>query len=104
MGAPTSGRLVVSNGISRENCNPSMVWSDDSEFLAVPEWTRDRMQRLVVIAVQRRTARYAPGEYRVLQLESFAGGIIRGTDSPIHHPRRIEVAVRDLPWDQAARP
>jgi len=30
MGAPTSGRLVLSTGLQLAGCNPSMVWSEDS--------------------------------------------------------------------------
>ncbi|MGD8240333.1 MAG: hypothetical protein PVH68_17390 [Armatimonadota bacterium] len=96
MGAPTRGQLVLSNGVVRERCNPSIVWSDDSEYLAVPQWTPDRMQRLMIISVSRRESRCAPGIYDVLQLESFEGGVVRGTDSPIHLPRRIAVDVSDL--------
>jgi len=96
MGAPTWGRLALSNGMFRESCNPSMVWSDDSEYLAVPQWTPDRMQRLMIISVHRRQSRYAPGTYDVLQLESFDSGVVRGIDSPIHMPKRIAVHVRGL--------
>ncbi|MFQ5810279.1 MAG: hypothetical protein ACE5JM_11725 [Armatimonadota bacterium] len=74
MGALTWGRLVLSNSMFRERCNPSIVWSDDSEYVAMPQWTPDRMQRLVIISVSRRQSWYAPGTYNVLQLESFEGG------------------------------
>lgn len=83
MGAPTAGTLVLSNGMSRMICNPSMVWSSDSEYLAVPEWTKDRNQRLLIISISRRQSRYASGQYRVLELESFDGSLIKGIDSPI---------------------
>ena len=98
MGAPTSGELTLSNGMSRDSCNPSMIWSEDSDYLAVPQWTTDRAQRLLVLCVSKRTSRYAPGQYRVLELHSFRAGVVRGVDSPIHMPRPIEVDVRQLPW------
>jgi hypothetical protein len=62
MGAPTSGELRLSNGMTRAGCNPSIVWSEDSDFLAVPQWTRERSQRLLIVCLSRRTSRYAPGE------------------------------------------
>lgn len=98
MGAPTSGRLVLSNGMFRESCNPSLVWSDDSEYLAVPQWTPGHMQRLMIISVSRRQSRCARGTYRVLELHSFRGGVVRGVDSPVHMPKRIAVKVSDLSW------
>jgi len=96
MGAPTSGSLVLSNGMRRDRCNPSMVWSDDSRFLAVPEWTPNRQQRLMIISMEHRDSRFASGTYRVLELESFINGIVCGTDSPAYEPRLIEVDVRAL--------
>jgi hypothetical protein len=38
-GSPTSGILKLSNGLTFDGCNPSAVWSDDSKFLAIPQWT-----------------------------------------------------------------
>jgi hypothetical protein len=95
MGAPTAGRLVLSTGQTVESCSPSMVWSDDSRFLAVPRWTPGREQQLVIVDVQRWKTRVIPGVYRVLQLESFGGGVVRGVDSPIHNPRPIAISVPD---------
>lgn len=96
MGAPTSGSLVLSNGMQQNSCNPSMVWSDDSGFLAVPVWTPNRQQRLMIMSMEHRDFRFAPGTYRVLELESFVEGVVRGTDSPAHKPRPVEVDVRTL--------
>jgi hypothetical protein len=99
MGAPTSGTLQLSNGMSRESCNPSMVWSDDSAYLAVPQWTRERRQRLLIVSVARQTSRYAPGEYRVLELHAFRDGVVSGVDSPVYQSRPVAVDVRQLAWD-----
>jgi hypothetical protein len=93
MGAPTSGRLVVCTGLSLESCNPSMVWSDDSRYLAVPRWTPTQAQQLVIVDVVQAVVRVAPGRYSVLQLESFEGGVVHGVNSPIHQPRIVSVAV-----------
>lgn len=96
MGAPTAGRLSISTGVTLENCNPSMVWSHDSCFLAVPRWLPDRNQQLVIVDVRNTKVRVAPGRYRVLQLESFDAGVVQGIDSPIHMPRLIAVRVTEL--------
>ena len=54
MGGPTAGQLRLSNGIELDSCNPSIVWSEDSRYLAVPQWSAGRTQRLVVIDVPQR--------------------------------------------------
>ena len=51
MGGPSSGTLRLSNGFTVDGCNTSIIWSDDSKYLAVPQWTRDRQQLLLVISV-----------------------------------------------------
>src|SRR5688572_16175234 len=56
MGNPKTGILCVSNGLHIERCNPSFVWSDDSKYLAVPQFFEKllvcRRQRLLVIAFE----------------------------------------------------
>ena len=98
MGAPTSGDLWISNSMTREACNPSMVWSDDSEYLAVPQWTKGRMQRLMIISVERRMSRYLEGQFRVLELHAFRNGVVSGVDSPIHLPHSFHLNAAGLEW------
>jgi hypothetical protein len=99
MGAPTSGRLhVVSVGDSRssfsfDSCNPSLAWSDDSRQLAVPVWEPDRNQRLLIISLPKGTARLSTETYVVLRIHRFEGGVVSATDSPIYHPRLLEIEV-----------
>ena len=98
MGAPTSGILNISNGMSYRGCNPSIVWSDDSQYLAVPQWTRERDQRLLVISLRDKSSGYAPGVFRVLELHLFLNGKIKGIDSPIYQPREIEIDLNQIQW------
>ncbi len=59
MADPTSGLLCISSGLHMRECNPSFVWSEDSQYLAVSQFYRVlgffRRQRLLVIAFQTRT-------------------------------------------------
>lgn len=98
-GAPTYGILNISNGMSYQRCNPSIVWSDDSQYLAVPQWTRERGQRLLVISLGQESSGYAPGLFRVLELHSFSNGRIKGVDSPIYQPHDIEIDVSQIQWE-----
>lgn len=94
MGAPTSGTLEISNGIEVADCNPSIVWSEDSKYLAVPQWTKSRDQRLMVIDVVSKDKYLVPKKYRVLELHQFKNGVISGIDSPIHKSSVIKVNIR----------
>ena len=98
MGSPTSGSLTISNGMIFQRCNPSIVWSDDSQFLAVPQWTFLRDQRLLVIAPKENRFGYAKGIFRVLELHSFSDGKIKGIDSPIYQPCEIEMDINEIQW------
>jgi hypothetical protein len=97
-GAPIWGRLVLSTGLQLAGCNPSMVWSEDSRFLAVPRWRIDRSQSLVIIDTVRGEVRVAPGTFRVLQLSAFRGGIVEGLDSPIHQPKQVRLDTSSVAW------
>ncbi len=96
MGGPTQGSLELSNGMKLECCSPSIQWSADSQFLAVPQWTPDKRQRLIVVDMVNRYVKVFPGIYRVLQIESFEDGTIHGVDSPIHKPCMVNRHISEL--------
>jgi hypothetical protein len=92
------GELVFSNGIIIPDCGPSIVWADDSAFLAVPQWQPARHQRLLVVSIAHGSSQLIGPRYSVLELSSFARGTIRGVDSPAHNPTPIEVDAGSLHW------
>ena len=98
-GSPTIGTLRLSDGSSFESCSPSAVWSDDSKFLAVPQWKRTQFQRLLVVSIERKGYGYAPGKFSVLELHSFSAGKIKGVDSPAYKPRDIEIDLSEIRWE-----
>ena len=98
MGGPTSGTLRLSNGVAVDHCNTSMIWSDDSKYLAVPQWTRNRQQLLMVISISNKASGYAPTTYRVLELRFFSDGVIEAIDSPVFMPRRGQVHLSEILW------
>src|SRR5688500_78120 len=97
-GSPTTGTLVLSNGLTFEGCNPSAVWSDDSKFLAVPQWTTVPHQRLLVISIEQNSVGYPRELFSLLELHSFSAGKIKGIDSPAYKPREIEVDLSEILW------
>lgn len=107
MGAPTRGVISVTEK-SSGNClfqlndtNGSFVWSTDSSVIAFPRWTTKRMQQLVLLFSPNLTTEPLTGEYRVLELYSFKGGVIEGIDSPIHQPTAISVHAKKEPTARA---
>ncbi len=96
MGAPTSGTLLIEGVLEINNCNPSIVWSRDSRYLAAPQWNGDRSQRLVVVDIENSKLIVTSGKYRVLELHDFENYVINGIDSPIHSSERISIDFKKL--------
>ena len=97
-GSPTTGTLKLSNGLTFKSCNPSAVWSDDSKFLAVPQWRTTQRQRILVISIERATFGYTADIFSVLELHSFSGGKIKGIDSPVYKPHEVEIDLSEIRW------
>ena len=80
MSAPTLGTLSVSCELHIERCSPSFVWSDDSRFLAVPQYFLKfgwlRRQRLLVIAFHERRVYASRASTSYFQPECFVGGYL----------------------------
>lgn len=97
MGAPTRGVLKISEKQTGRciaelaNANGSFIWCSDSAVLAFPQWTPERMQKLVFVRVPQGTTHPMKREYRVLQLDSFEQGVLQGVDSPIHQPSKLTI-------------
>lgn len=74
MGNPTSGTLCVTGGPHLERCNPSFVWSDDSRYLAVPQFHGFfGRQRLLIIAFDEKRVFASKQREWYFQPESFSG-------------------------------
>jgi hypothetical protein len=96
MGNPTSGTLCVSNGLHVDRCNPSFVWSDDSKFLAVPQYFNTfvvRRQRLLVISFEQRCVYASRTSAWYFQPESFTAGCLVASVNPSRGNRRVEFQV-----------
>lgn len=75
MSNPTSGTLCVTGGPDIEDCNPSFIWSDDSRYLAVPQFHGFfGRQRILILAFE--TKRIYASNHRewYFQPDSFSQG------------------------------
>jgi len=100
MSDPTFGMLCVSSELHIDRCNPSFIWSDDSRFLAVPQfflrfgWLR--RQRVLIVAFEERRVYASRASTMYFQPESFVRGHLVVSLNPSHSNRRIEF---DIPAD-----
>ena len=113
MGNPTFGLLCVTGGPHLERCNPSFVWSDDSRYLAVPQFHRFvGRQRLLIIAFAEKRVFASKERTWYFQPESFTGGQLVVTIEPFRSARSetfqipSELATRFTPlqWRDARWP
>lgn len=80
MGHPCTGTLRLSDGLIVEECNPSFIWSENSRYLAVPQWSRDLgfylRQRVLVIDTRDRIVLASRRYLGWHQPESFNANIL----------------------------
>jgi hypothetical protein len=86
MGNPTSGMLCITGGPHIERCNPSFLWSDDSQYLAAPQFFERfgvlRRQRLLILAMKDRRVFASNTIAFYFQPESFSAGQLIATTEP----------------------
>jgi hypothetical protein len=78
MSNPTVGTLRISDGLELAKCNPAFIWSDDSRYLAVPQWRRRfgffLLQRLAIVDVIDRAVYVSPFTYWLIEPVKFECG------------------------------
>jgi hypothetical protein len=96
MGAPVSGLLFVNDKAISVRCSSSIIWSDDSRYIAFPEWTRSNNQKLKILNVESGKIKKLFKTYSVLELAGFNNLTLSGIDSPIHKPKDLKIKLRAL--------
>lgn len=80
MSNPTVGILQTSDGLELPKCSPAFLWSDDSRWLAVPQWRHRfglfQRQRLVIVAREERAVYVSRFTYWLMQPTSFVDGVL----------------------------
>jgi hypothetical protein len=92
MSNPTAGPLTLSTGLTIENCSPSFLWSDDSQYLAVPQWCHYFIflgQRLLLVHVHESRIYRSPWYWTCLQPESFTNGKVTVSINPSRGKRTV---------------
>jgi len=78
MSNPTVGTLRISDGLELAKCNPAFIWSDDSRYLAAPQWRRRfgffLRQRLAIVDVAERAVYVSPFTYWLIEPVKFERG------------------------------
>jgi hypothetical protein len=101
MGNPTIGTLTLSSGAMVEKCNPSFIWSDDSMFIAVPQYTSNWLwgigkQRLLIINVNENRAWQSPKLAYYIQPDTFRNGKVSVTLNPVRKPTTKAYSISEI--------
>ncbi len=99
MSGPTKGTLRIDGLFDVPDCGPDFLWSDDSRYLAVPQWKykfRPRA-RILLIDTEERVVYASRSRLKIAMLESFGNGVLAGVESPVHDPRPFTIAVAEVP-------
>ena len=98
MGHPTSSILCLSIGLHITDCNPSFLWSDDSRYLAVPQFFRRmgmQRQRLLIVAVEEQRVLASVPSAGYFQPGSFTGSQLVVTKNPFKSPQHLQFTIPD---------
>ncbi len=92
-----------------EKCNPSFIWSDDSIFIAVPQYTFNWFrgagkQRLLIIDVNENRAWQSQKLAYYIQPETFSNDEVSVTLNPVRKPRTRKYSVSEIRDTFAAIP
>lgn len=94
MSSPTCGALRTRSCFALEYCSPSFIWSDDSRYLAVPQFfTRFgllRRQRIAIVDIKDRRGYLSRQIGFYYQPESFAEGVLSVTKEPFKKKETIQ--------------
>lgn len=99
MGAPTMGQLCLiiddKNVIISDRTAASFIWSENSEYIAYSEWTKEFKQIIRIYNINKKIYTTIHHEMRVIQFHSFNNMIIEGIDSPIYNTTKFKINVND---------
>jgi hypothetical protein len=102
MGSPMQGTLCLSAGLHVDRCSPVFLWSDDSRYLAVPQFVptfwRGLRQQLLIVDVTERWIYRSPNLAPYLQPDSFTSGRLTVIRNPHRRPSTLSWRIpEDLP-------
>lgn len=104
MSNPTVGTLKISNGLEVPRCSPAFLWSDDSRYLAVPQWIRRfglfLRQRLLIVDINAENVLASRFSHWLMDPKRFGDGRLEleiSSSSGINwmRPDRLVIDVRN---------
>ena len=79
-----------------ERATACFLFSDDSKFLALSEWTADKMQIVKVVRLADMSIKTDNKRKRVVEFLSFDDGVLKILDSPIFMPKNFTLDIHTL--------
>ncbi|WP_146462586.1 hypothetical protein [Rubripirellula tenax] len=104
MSNPTVGTLKMTTGLEVPRCSPAFLWSDDSRYLAVPQWIRRLglflRQRLLIVDANAEKVFASRFTYWLIDPKNFCDGRLElaiSSSSGINwmRPERLVIDVRN---------
>lgn len=98
MSGPTKGIVLIHDVFKIPDCSPTFVWSNDSRYLAVPQWKYRlrRRERLLIVDMHMRMIYASRSIYRLLTLNSFNNEVLSGIDSQGTNQKPINVSLSEI--------
>jgi hypothetical protein len=97
MSGPTKGKLGGSGVREISDCSPAFLWSEDSRYLAVPQWVswflRRPKQRMIIYDMDSSAVYASEPIFTMLILERFSASQLSGTDSPLLKPKAVTISL-----------
>ncbi len=94
MGGPLSGECFLETNNRKLKLEGifggPVVWNNLSDKVAIPFWTKSRLQKLAIIDIPKMSISISERDFRVIKLSKFEGYIVSGIDSPIYRTKKIE--------------
>jgi hypothetical protein len=110
MGNPTIGELVLTDLPSLPRCSPCFIWSDDSRYLAVPQFFERfglfRRQRMLILDTKDHKITKSREIAYYFQPESFSSGVLEAVKEPFRAAEKITWRVPDdfPPFERLGEP
>jgi hypothetical protein len=96
MGGPTVGEAVFSNGCAFDGVGPSIVLSEDGQYAAMTQPSRNQWGLLLADLHNKKAYSVRDNVEQFWELDRIENGLLYGRHSPITHNKQQHISITDL--------
>jgi hypothetical protein len=97
MGAPIGGECYLNYDDKKlklnDWCGGPIIWNETNEKIALPIWTKQRIQKIAIIDLANLTITTFKKEFRVLHFNKFIDNNLFGIDSPMYRAATLNFGI-----------